>query len=158
MAIIAQHVPVPGCSVAEVLRWKVQLPESAERQVAESAQMFLCGNMDLPTTTLEDARRLEVVVDGLPLHGGAQLAGRTTLVSALHGDGGSRRGASDRDGVALMAAQKRKEQSYPEFLGARCRARLVVLADRRSAAGFHARLAGSSLNSRGPVPRATLRS
>ena len=35
MAIIAQHVPELGCSVAEVLRWKVQLPESAERQVVE---------------------------------------------------------------------------------------------------------------------------
>ena len=37
-------------------------------------------------------------------------------------------GASERDGVALMAARKRKEQSYPEFLGVKCRARLVVLA------------------------------
>ena len=53
---------------------------------------------------------------------------RTTVVSALHGDGRPRRGAADRDGVALMAARKRKEQSYPELLGARCRARLVVLA------------------------------
>ena len=34
----------PGCSV----RWKVQLPESAERQVAESAQMFLCGTWTSP--------------------------------------------------------------------------------------------------------------
>ena len=104
MAIIAQHVPVPGCWVAEVLRWKVPLPESAERQVAESAQMFLCGTW----TSLEDAR----------IHGGAQLAVDTTLVSALHGDGRPRRGASERDGVALLA----------EFLGVRCRARLVVLA------------------------------
>ena len=52
----------------------------------------------------------------------------TTLVSAVHGDGRPRRSASERDGVALMAASKRKEQSYREFLGARCRARLVVLA------------------------------
>ena len=48
MAIIAQHVPTPGCSVAEVLRGKAQLPESAERQVAESAQMFLCGTWTSP--------------------------------------------------------------------------------------------------------------
>ena len=52
----------------------------------------------------------------------------TTLVSGLHGDGRPRRGASERDGVALLAARKRKEQSYPEFRGATCRARLVVLA------------------------------
>ena len=87
MAIIAQHVPVPGWSVAEVLRWKVPLPEPAERQVAESARMFFVRDMDLTTATLEDARRLEVVVDGLPLHGGAELAVDTTLVSALHRDG-----------------------------------------------------------------------
>ena len=85
-------------------------------------------DMDVPTATLEDARRWEVVVDGLPLHGCAQLAVDTTLVSVLHGDGGPRRGASERDGVALLAARKRKEQSYPEFLGARCREPLVVFA------------------------------
>ena len=85
-------------------------------------------DLDIPTATLEDSRRLEVVVDGLPLHGGAQLAVDTTLVSTLHGDGRPRKGAADRDGVALLAARKRKERRYPEFLGARCRARLVVLA------------------------------
>ena len=38
-----------------------------------------------------DGRRLEVVADGLPLFGGAQLALDTTLVSALTGDGTARR-------------------------------------------------------------------
>ena len=99
--------------------------------------------MDFPTATLEEARRLEVVVDGLPLHGGAQLAVDTTLVSVLHVD----QGGALLDGVALLAARKRKEQICPEFPGARCRV-----------AGFHARQAGSSLNSRGPVPGARLRS
>ena len=107
--------------------------ESAAARICREASGRVRTNvfvrdMDLPTATLEDARRLEVVVDGLPLHGGAQLAVDTTLVSALHGDGRPRRGASERDGVALLAARKRKEQTYPEFLGARCRARLVVLA------------------------------
>ena len=40
-------------------------------------------DLDVP---VNDGRRLEVVVDGLPLHGGAQLAVDTTLVCALHAD------------------------------------------------------------------------
>ena len=58
-------------------------------------------NMDLGVPSAGDNRRLEVVVDGLPLFGGAQLAIDTTLVSALKGNGKHRRGAADRDGVAL---------------------------------------------------------
>ena len=34
-----------------------------------------------------DGRRLEIVVDGLPLFSGAQLAVDTTMVSPLHRDG-----------------------------------------------------------------------
>ena len=41
-------------------------------------------DLDLAAPNVGDARRLEVVVDGLPLFGGAQLAVDTTLVSALH--------------------------------------------------------------------------
>ena len=75
-----------------------------------------------------DARRLEVVVDGLPLFGGAQLAIDTTLVSALHANGEPHRGAAEEDGVALVAARRRKERTYPELVGLGTRARLVVLA------------------------------
>ena len=84
-------------------------------------------DLDLPVA-VNDARRLEVVVDGLPLHGGAQLAVDTTLVSALHCDGTARRGAADRDGVALDEARRRKERTYPEFVQQGHRAKLVVLA------------------------------
>ena len=121
MAIIAQHVPVPGCSVAEVLRWKVQLPESAERQVAESAQMFSHSNTGGRSQIGGRGRRSPTALR-------CTAAVDTTLVSALHGDVRPRRGASERDGAALLAARKRKEQSYPEFLGASYMARLVVLA------------------------------
>ena len=88
----------------------------------------LVRELDVPDVHLGDARRLEVVVYGLPLHGGAQLVVDTTLVSALHCDGRPRRGAADRDGVALTVARKTKERRYPEFVGVRARARLVVLA------------------------------
>ena len=69
-----------------------------------------------------------VVVDGLHLFGGAQLAVDTTLVSTLHGDGSARRRAADEDGVALAAARKVKETpSWP-----RARARLVCVSGRWS--------------------------
>ena len=82
-------------------------------------------DLDVPVT---DNRRLEVVVDGLPLRGRAQLAVDTTLVCALHADGTPRRGAAASDGVALKAARRRKEATYPELVGPHSRAKLVVVA------------------------------
>ena len=75
-----------------------------------------------------DGRRLEVVVDGLPLYGGDQLAVDTTLVPICHCDGSARRGAAERDGVALDEAQRRKERTYPEVVQSGRRAKLVVIA------------------------------
>ena len=74
-----------------------------------------------------DGRRLEVVVDGLPLFGGRQLAVDTTLVGVLHADGTAYVGTAKRNGVALVAARRRKESTYPELVGPRSRCRLVVL-------------------------------
>ena len=75
-----------------------------------ATSMFV-RNMDLGVPRAADSRRLEVVVDGLPLFGGVQLAVDTTLVSALKGDGVPRRGAADRDGVALAEARRTKERT-----------------------------------------------
>ena len=44
-------------------------------------------DLDLMGPGVADGRRLEVVVNGLPLFGGSQIAVDTTLVSALHSDG-----------------------------------------------------------------------
>ena len=74
------------------------------------------------------SRRLEIVADGLPLHGGMHLAVDTTLVSPLHDDGSARPGAAEIDGAALKVARRRKERTYPELIGPRARAQLVVLA------------------------------
>ena len=71
-------------------------------------------DLDLEIADRADARRLEVAVDGLPLFGGAQLAI-------------ARRGVSVEDGVALTAARRRKEHRFPELVGLRSRARLVVV-------------------------------
>ena len=83
--------------------------------------------MDLAVNNL-DGRRLEVVVDGLTLWQGAQLAINTTLVSPLRCDGSARPRAADHDGAALEDARRRKERTYPELTGDGGRARLVVLA------------------------------
>ena len=72
-------------------------------------------DLDLIQPGVVDARRLEVVVDGLPLFGGAQ------------SNGTARRRADRIDGVALWEARRRKERTYPELLGHNRRARLVVL-------------------------------
>ena len=58
------------------------------------ANLFV-RNMDLGLSRAGDNRRSEVVVDGLPPCGGAQLAVDTTLVSALEVDGEPKRGAVD---------------------------------------------------------------
>ena len=68
------------------------------------------------------------MVKGLPLFGGAQLAVDTTLVSAHHCDGTARPRAAHVNGVALTEARRRKEKAYPELVGPRSRAKLVVLA------------------------------
>ena len=59
---------------------------------------------------------------------GAQLAVDTTMVSALHCNGTAKRGAAHNEGVAISMAERRKERRYPELVGRRARARLVVLA------------------------------
>ena len=97
------------------------------RQAAGSESTCFVRDMDLILQNANDGRRLEVVVDGLPLFGGRQLAVDTTLVGALHADGTGRVGAANRDGVALVAARRRKETTYPELVGPRSRCRLVVL-------------------------------
>ena len=47
----------------------------------------LARDLDLGVVDRLDARRLEIVADGLPLFGGAQLATDTTLASAIRQDG-----------------------------------------------------------------------
>ena len=81
-------------------------------------------DMDLAAPNPGDARRLEIVADGLPLFGGVQLID-TTLISSLHCDGMARPGTANTDGAALTAARRRKERTYSELVG-RGRARLVV--------------------------------
>ena len=89
---------------------------------------MMVRDMDLAAPNPNDSRRLEIVADGLPLFGGAQLAIDTTLVSVLHCDGSARAGVAHVDGAAVAVARRRKERTYPELVGQRARTRLVVLA------------------------------
>ena len=107
--------------------WRVQQQECAGSRVAEFQPTFSSG-IWLWTPVQADGRRLEVVVDGLPLFRGAQLAIDTTLVSPLRGDGQPHRRCVDVDGAALDEARRRKERTYPELCERHRRAILVVLA------------------------------
>ena len=123
-----------ACSRAGLLARRGFAVEVAAAKVCREAGARVTTNvmvrdLDLavPQQAL-DGRRLEVVVEGLPLFGGVQLALDTTLVSPVRADGTARRGAAHTDGVALATARRQKERTYPELVGPRARARLVVLA------------------------------
>ena len=115
-----------GCWADEVSRWRARQLGCAERRGRVSLNVRV-GDLDLPPRGAVDQRRLEVVVDGLPLFHGAQLAIDTTMVSPVRGDGRPRPQCARVDGAALARARRRKEATYPELSGANGRARLVVL-------------------------------
>ena len=119
-----------ACAQAGVLGRRGYALESAAVRICREAGGRVTTNvmvrdLDLEVPNAADARRLEVVVDGLPLLGGVQLAVDTALVwCALF----MRTVRARTDGVALVAARRRKEATYPELVERRGRARLVVLA------------------------------
>ena len=82
----------PPCSLLEsgVLGSRGASLESAAARVCREAGGRVSTNVflrdDLPVART-DGRRFEVVVDGLPLFGGAQIAVDTTLVSPVQADG-----------------------------------------------------------------------
>ena len=128
VATTAQPVRRPGCLADR--GWAL---ESVAARICREARGRVTTNvmlrdLDMVLPNAADGRRLEVVADGLPLFGGAQLAVDTTLVCALRRDGNPTRNAVDEDGVALRRARHRKERTYPELVGRRARARLVVIA------------------------------
>ena len=122
-----------ACSGAGLLGRRGFAVESAAARVRREAGGRVAVNvmvrdMDLAIPNAHDARWLEVLVDGLPLYGGAQLAIDTTLVSPIHCNGSARPGTADIDGIILAQARRRKERTCLELVGRRFRARLVVLA------------------------------
>ena len=120
-----------SCSRAGVLGRRGFALESAVARVCReagarvSANVFL-RDLDLPIGAM-DQRRIEVIVEGLPVFHGAQLAIDATLVSPLRADGEPHRRCPEADGAALAFARRRKERTYTELAGSRGRARLVVI-------------------------------
>ena len=104
----------------------MQWPEFAVK-VAPVSTNVMVRDLDVLAPQALDSRRLEVVAEGIPLFGCMQLAIDATLVSPLHCDGAARPGAAHIDGIALHAARRRKERTYPELVAPRSRSRLVVL-------------------------------
>ena len=104
--------------------------ESAVARVCREAGGRVSANvrvqdMDLAAPNPLDNRRIEVVVDGLPLFHGAQVAVDTTLVSPLRRDGTPHPRCANVDGAALDTARRRKESTYRELHGRNGRTRLA---------------------------------
>ena len=74
-------------------------------------------DLDLGVVDHLDARRLEVVADGLPLFGGAQLVMDTTLVSAILQDGTPRRGRGLLFSKPAEGKQGRTQNSLARAVG-----------------------------------------
>ena len=130
---LASHLtPVATTAQAGVLGRRGWALESVADRICREAGGRVMTNvmlrdLDMVLPNAADGWWLEVVAYGLTLFGGAQLAVDTTLVCALRRDGNPSRNAADEDGVALRRARQRKERTYPELVGHRARARLVVL-------------------------------
>ena len=71
------------------------------------ATNVMVRDLDIAAPDPRDGRRLEIVVDGLPLFGSAQFAVDTTLVFPLHGTPTPE--AANSDGAALVRARRRKD-------------------------------------------------
>ena len=72
---------------------------------------------------------IEVLVSGLPMHHGAQLAVDITMRSALTANGSACPNAAHTDGAVLLRARVDKERKCHELLDAeRCRLVVVGLA------------------------------
>ena len=80
------------------------------------------NQMNLPHPP-QDSRAIEVLVNGLPLWHGAQVAVDATLVSPVGRNGLPRRRADAHPGATVQEAARRKRtQTYPEFYKSpRCR-------------------------------------
>ena len=76
----------------------------------------LVRDLDLGVVDQFDARRLEVVVDGLPLFQGAQLAVDTTLVCPLTREGEAKPRTASTSGVRLEVARRRAAVEFDSCL------------------------------------------
>ena len=108
-----QLVRAPGFWEGEVGPLRTLQRGHAAKQGGRVTTNVLARDLDLAAPHVDDARRLEVVVDRLPL-----FAVDTRLVSTLRADGSCRGGLLNMTGWAAEAARLRKVRTYPELVGA----------------------------------------
>ena len=83
-------------------------------------------DLNIPTdSSLSPNRQIEVIVDGLPLYHGRQLAIDATLVGPLSKNGLPRLGSHLRDGASLRHARQNKYNTYRDIVASR-RCHLLV--------------------------------
>ena len=121
-----------ACANSGALASRALPLERAVARVCQEAGARVARNMRLADMNLPvpvaDARRIEIVCNGLPLWHGAQLVVDTTCVSPVTRSGEPRTGADSQPGLALQLATRRKRrETYPE-LSRSPRCRLVVSA------------------------------
>ena len=119
MATIEQLVLKRECLVEEDMRSKTSWHAFAGKLVDRVRTKLMVRDMDVETQNVLDARRLEVVVDGLPVRWRAQVAIDTTMVCALHRDGTPRRGAATHDGVAPPSGTEEERTHIPDRVDGR---------------------------------------
>ena len=120
-----------ACATSGVLPTRALPLEHAVARVCREAGARVARNVRLADMNVDvpvaDARRIEVVANGLPLWHGSQLALDATIVSPLTRLGEAHPRADVQPGCAVIAAARRKRhQTYPELARAR-RCRLVVV-------------------------------
>ena len=109
-----------ACARSGVLARRGFAVESAVARICREgggrvATNRMIRDLDLAVPNPGDLRRIEVIVDGLGIFGGAQLAVDATMVSPVRADGLPRPGAAAHDGVALTTARLRKQRTYNEL-------------------------------------------
>ena len=73
-------------------------------------------DLDITLSHRSDARRLEVIAEGLTLFGGSQLAMDATVVSPLHADGTHRRKADTTDGQSIGGGTQAQGKNIPRVV------------------------------------------
>ena len=106
-----------ACSKAGVLSRRGFAVESAVEQICREAGARVSTNVMIRDLDIAgsntDARRLEVVAEGLSIFGGAQLALDATLVSTHHGDGTPLRKSDKMDGVCFAIGKEAQGGQVP---------------------------------------------
>ena len=118
-----------ACATAGVLQTRAVPLERMWRRVCREAggrlRPGVLRELNLGTILPDDERRLECVVDDLPLPRGGQVAVDCTLVSPLRRNGEARPRAHKEEGAALVDSWKTKKHRYRELVGPGSRCQLV---------------------------------